>query len=142
MFNVTVTQQIKPERIADMMISAIENNHMTRSWCAGVFLKSASAKPTPGENLWYADPATYSEDFQIVVDEIIDEGKPIGPGNIEHHVCGRAEFEKGLHLMATMQSSDGTGLLSHFQDMIDENDDCVTADVFLQCIALGEIRYG
>jgi hypothetical protein len=44
-------------------------------------------------------------------------------------------IESGLQVMADKYPK-------HFADFMSEEDDCVTADVFLQCCLFGDIIYG
>lgn len=128
-----IALDIPASRIADLMIGAIEGNAMTRSWCNGVFWKTFEAEPPPGN--WYAEPAMYAGEFQVEVHEIVDESKEAEGDNIRRHLCDRAAFEKGLTIMAERYGD-------HFGDLLKENDDNITQDVFLQCVALGEVVYG
>ena len=128
---IAFTQEIPAQRIADLVVSAVEGNHMTRSWCTAFHLK----RPGHGDltdKVWYADPALYErDDFQILVQEDANDD---GKGDTDH-LIGPAELCKGFQLMATKYPA-------HFADFISENEDAVTADVFLQCVALGELVYG
>lgn len=53
------------------------------------------------------------------------------------YTLDRESIEKGLQLMA-----DSKGYRHHLQDIINENDDATTADVFYQFCTLGEVVYG
>jgi len=124
---------IPPERIADMMVGAIEGNSMTRSWCAGVYLRGAWARRQKQlEAPWYSDPKLYKGSFLLEVHEIAEE---TAPWKIKKHAINGARFRKGLALMATEASS-------HFAAMLGEADDNVTHDVFLQYVVLGKLVYG
>lgn len=132
--------EIPAARIADIMITAIEGNHMVRSWCRGIFLEKPHAgdnypryKTEHGESsIWYADPALYEEGgFVMKLEEISDERT----GKITRHTLRPSDFAKGLHIMATKHPK-------HFGDFMAENEDIFTADVFLQCVALQEVIYG
>lgn len=48
---------------------------------------------------------------------------------------GKAELVNGLAVMASVAPR-------HFGDLINENDDATTHDVFLQCVLFGEIIFG
>jgi hypothetical protein len=125
--------EIPPQRIADLMVTAIEHNHMTRAWCAGVFLEGAwKAKMSTLASPWYSDPKVYVGDFTIEVHEIPDEGKP---EKVKRRRVSRVDFENGFALMAKKYGR-------HFGDFMSENADNITADVFLQCVALREVVYG
>lgn len=51
------------------------------------------------------------------------------------YTLNRAELEKGLQVMADKAKH-------HLNDILCENTDATTADVFLQCCLFGEIVYG
>jgi hypothetical protein len=55
-------------------------------------------------------------------------------GNKQHTLDLEA-IKKGLQIMANLYPW-------HFKDLITDNHDAITADVFLQCCLLGEIVYG
>ena len=125
---ITTTVEVSARRIADMFVSAIEGNHITMSWCDGVFL--SSAWPVPQHKWWYDDPRVFEGDFRIMVMEIADHDDD----DIEHTVT-QVELRRGLETMASKYPK-------HFNAMMDENDDGITADVFLQCVALNDVVYG
>ena len=134
-----ITVKIPPQRLADMMIGAVEHNHMTRSWCKGIYL----LEPVKGDeypeyddghgksSIWYGDPKLYDSGFLIEVHEIDDEST----GHITKHQVDATKFAEGLAKMAAKSGG-------HFGDMLNENDDNITQDVFLQYIVLGEVVYG
>lgn len=132
---------VPEHRIADIMTSAIEGNSMTRAWCAGVYLLSMKGRRVsnlPGirKGLWYNNPKTFEScGFRMEVVEIIDEAKQARGDNLRHHAVGRLNLREGIGKMAEHASE-------HFGDWMNEREDAVTADVFLQMVALGEVRYG
>jgi len=131
---IVVPVQIEPERIMNAMISAIEHNHMTRAWCAGVYLVN-SKRYADLDSLWYADTKLYDgRDFTIEIHEVPDEGEP---EKTVKHRCHRKDLPIFLARMARKAPR-------HFADMVGEDGgDAITADVFLQFVAgFDEIRYG
>ena len=56
-------------------------------------------------------------------------------GEDERRTLDRAAMVKGLGVMAAKYPV-------HFHDMMQENDDAITADVFLQCCLLGDVIFG
>lgn len=64
------------------------------------------------------------------------------------HVINFADKEDGtLARMTWKRIQNGTNTMAeeydwHFMDVIMENDDAVTADVWLQCVLLGDVVYG
>lgn len=61
-----------------------------------------------------------------------DDGDPRGG---ELHTLDRAACERGIAVMAEKYPR-------HFTDLVTENDDAITADVFVQCALFGDIIYG
>lgn len=125
-----VNLDIPPQMVADLMVSAIEHNHMTRAWCPGVKPRGRWLKNIPNLDavLWYADPRVYRAGFLIEVREAQDDAIKAIPIHFGH-------LKRGIELMATKHGR-------HFGDWMSGNGDNITADVFLQCVAFGEVRYG
>lgn len=123
-----VTQNISSRRIADLFVSAIEGG--SNYWCSGVFL--LDPKPDRGEALtdrapWYDRAELYDDpNFTIGVCEHAETTT---------NIVTKANIAAGLRLLAEKWPG-------HFADVLAENDDATTADVFLQLVALGEVRYG
>src|SRR5260370_789930 len=127
-----ITVEISTKRIADLMVSAIEGNHMTRAWCAGVSLErrgsktgdaAVAAMETGNEDPWYANQNLYDgSGFAIDISEQDEE-----TGRVTSHLVTPADFVAGFTLMATKHGR-------HFGDFMGENEDGITADVFLQCV--------
>jgi hypothetical protein len=133
---------VSPERVADMFIGAIEGG--STYWCAGIYWQDYDT-PWPVNTqepgvVAYADPTLYTrEDFKFEVLEIENEvvwdgDRPNAPG-LKRHTITSADILKGLQLMADEHNS-------HFRDLMNENDDATTADVFLQLVVLGDVVYG
>jgi hypothetical protein len=132
--------EITSQRIADLMVSAIEGNHMTRAWCSGIILVrheqkftdiAVSALESVNKDPWYANPNLY--DGSAFVIDIREQDEETG--KITSHMVTPDHFAAGLTLMATKYGR-------HFGDFMAENDDNITADVFLQCVALRDVVYG
>jgi hypothetical protein len=56
------------------------------------------------------------------------------PKSAKHHIT-LADVQKGLELMRDQYPR-------HYADLVEENDDLVTGDVWLQCAVFGELIYG
>lgn len=123
--------EISARRIADMFVGAIEHNTMTHSWCDGVFWKSEKVAPPDGNGgtPWYDNPEVY-EDPRLSLQVLEKDDDKI----VKHRVDQKT-LAAGLILMAEKYPQ-------HFADIMRENDDNITHDVFLQCVALGEVKYG
>ena len=124
---------IQPQRIADMMVTAIEGNDMTRSWCGGIYLQGSwKAKRDQLESPWYSDPKLYvGPDCTIEVLEITDERS----GEVCRHRINLEDINKGFAVMAKDYPQS-------FADFMAENEDAFTADTWLQCVVLGSTVYG
>lgn len=128
-----ITIDVSAKTIADAMTGAIECNSMTTAWCLGVYL----VKPynITLQEPWYSDPKLYDgRRFTLKVVELFDE---VSEGTRDILLSQRA-FADGLALMAQRQPV-------HFADLVSESGtraDSITYDVFLQMVALGEVRYG
>jgi hypothetical protein len=131
-----ITLEITPKRIADIMCAAVEQNHMTRAWCAGVLPVSHSLKVAEALPYWYANALFYNApDWQFEVLEILDESKEVEGDNIKRHLVTPKVMGKGITYMAEKHGH-------HFAAWLAEDEDAITADVFLQCIAMREVKYG
>jgi hypothetical protein len=129
--NVTVIFDIPEQRIADLMVTAIETG-ISRDWCGGVYWHSkdydGDLPQGPDREVWYSLPETYQGVFTIEILEGEDDDE-------QSHIVNREGFEKAFRLMAENHPS-------HFADFLADNEDADTADVFLQLLALGEVVYG
>jgi hypothetical protein len=133
---IAVTIDVPAQRIAEIMTMAIEGNPMTRSWCAGVSLTSNAPDYLAGETVaaWYERPSVFESDFKFQVKEILDQRKPPNSDNIKVHVVDLNKISTGIGILSKKYAH-------HFRDFIADNADVCTADVFLQCVALGDIIY-
>lgn len=131
MTTVLVSYKVSPRRIADLMVSAIEggSNYWLRG--GGIYLESPGdvAPDDTHDGPWYDNPRRY-EDPDLCLKVVEDDD-----GAETDHLVRQADITRGLQLMAE-KSPD------HFADIINENDDAITADVFLQYVTFGEIVYG
>lgn len=125
---VTVTHDITPQRIADLMITAIESGS-SRYWCDGVYWRSVDVDPPRGVNgdPWYANPAIYEHPDLLLEIHDAEEAKA--------YYVRLADIEEGLAIIAEKYPE-------HMMDILGESWDGVTGDVFLQCITLKDIIYG
>jgi hypothetical protein len=149
-FIIATKVEIPAERIADLFVNAIECNHMTRSWCGGIRFRHAVIEGQriddddwegfEANTVWYNDARLWaSSDFAVDVYEIEDEAEYFNlkksEDNLKRHRVTRAELDAGLKLMAEKHAR-------HFGDFMAENDDAITADVFLQLVTLKDVVYG
>lgn len=139
MSDFTVSLTIKPEKIAGLMISAIESGDPVTTaarggWCAGIYAGSEADDPpgsTEEHGPWYANPDYWARDFTVEIIEVDDERT----GHTIAHRIGRAQIISGLQVMVSK-------FPIHFANAVSDDDDAETADIFLQCVCFGELRYG
>lgn len=83
--------------------------------------------------VWYNDPAFWTGGGKALLRyDLPDKNEGNGRGEL---VVSTEEIQKGLAAMAQKAPR-------HFADLIGENDDAITHDVFMQMIVFGEIIYG
>lgn len=117
-FTVTTEYEISYQQVADLMDNALEggSNH----WLNRV--------EPPYENVAaYADSSSYlpgmkPREFYADDDSVA-------------YQFNREAITKGLRIMATDHAR-------HFSDILNDNVDADTADVFLQCVLFGDVIYG
>lgn len=131
---VTVEFDIPAQTIADTMCTAIESGDPVTTakrggWCSGIYYKTKDTEPPPGN--WYYDNPTFYEadDFQIQIVEYHEDDDTETP-----HTIDAKKLRDGIAKMATI-------FPKHFNDMVAENGDAATADLFLQAIVFGEEKY-
>lgn len=131
-----ITISIPSERIADLLSTAIEcGDPVTQGWCGGVKLKSYTANrfPIDTKGTWYETPELFEDkNLELIVTEFTDES--VEDGAPKDHSIGLDQINRGFVLMAEKYGR-------HLADILTENSDAATADIFLQLVVLGEERY-
>ena len=125
--HVTIEFDIPAQRIADQFIAAFESSSGSGYWLASAKVKAGKERTT--ERPIYSDPKLY--DGHFVIELRLRE---------RHNKRTRYEIRPsdvaaGLRKMAQSHPT-------HFADLIRDEGDAVTADVFLQLCAFGEVVYG
>lgn len=105
--------EVTAQSIADMMIGAIEGG--STYWCDHI----------DTANKDWSKAETYEKPFAFTVTDDDD--------NV--YVMDNVSTQKGLELMANDYPT-------HFADMMQEQGDAETSDVFFQLCVLGELVYG
>lgn len=118
----TASVEIRPRLIADQIVTAIEG---------GVDYWLESFKPVKGRERatvapWYDDEKVWAGDF-LVEAKVVDDEKT--------YQFTPESIHKGLKWMAANQGR-------RIQEILDENGDADTADVFLQACLFEDIVYG
>lgn len=142
-----ITLEISAERIANLMISAIESGDPVTTaskggWCWGIYWHTREATPRT-DSLWYAKPAFWRGNFKIQIIEVADENLydrdfdekgNIASGALKVHTVCRRHFVEGLTIMAQK--------FPHlFGEILNDNSDAPCADIFLQCVLFGEEKF-
>lgn len=124
-FIVTVRHEIPAKEIAYQFIAAVEGG--SGYWCSQIIPK---VHRLTKESPWYADPEVWADPtFVILVTETEgDDGEP------KVHEITHEDIGKGLQVMAEKYAST-------FQEILDDNADANTADIFLQCVVFGKEVY-
>lgn len=123
------------KRVADILTTAICSGY-SRYWCSGVGLATKNGmlpKEPKAGHYWYEDASLFDGFSTFTITVIETEGTVTG--RPKTHRLSRESFEKGIARMA-MKNGD------HFGQWMKGNEDGPCADVFLQYVALGEVRYG
>lgn len=128
MKEIAVTLSVPLSRITDMIIGAIEGD--SNYWLERFTSVSHVKGTRPGP--WYTDEATWENPFVVEARYGSYENDEDEPTVL---TLTEANLVTGLLLMAKNSPR-------HFADMLSENDDAVTADIFMQYFVLGEIIYG
>lgn len=129
-FTVTYQASITLEQVSSLLVSAFEGG--SNSW----YMIEEEILPTT----WEFDSEPKRENNKHWRQDVaLNPGGAllISDKNDEEHIPFRLDLEsiqKGLDLMATQEPR-------HFQDILDENADAETGDIFLQYCLFGEIVY-
>ena len=119
-FNVTTT--IKAQLIADQIVTALEGG-------VGYWLESFTpkkGKELATDEVWYADPKVWGGDFEIEI-QVWEES--------QEYTLTPDKIRTGLDWLSKNQPS-------RVSEILQENGDAETADVFLQACVFGDIVYG
>lgn len=126
------TSVIQPvQRLADLVCNCIEGGGIS-SWLGRFVLEEGDEVPK-GE-IWYAYGPIYNPRLKVRV-EYDDPDKGDDGDFTASKIVTFEDFRTGLRLFADNHRR-------HFNDWVEENDDAITADVFMQLVILGEVVYG
>lgn len=130
---VTAQVDVPMSRITDMLVGAIEGG--SGYWCQQFLPLPASGDIVAdiranGGSIWYSEEQFWTRGggAHVEFDKPTDED----PGFRD---IGMDQLKMGLATMAQIAPR-------HFADLVNENDDAETSDVFLQCVLFGEIIFG
>ena len=130
-FTVQTTATISLHRIADILVGAFEGG--STYWIREIILADKPKKLTFGTDQSGDDyyPRTIRYPLSGGSIQIVEDDGELTP---KTHLFNFAAIEKGLDIMHVKYPR-------HFKDLIEENDDAETSDVFLQCAILGDVVY-
>lgn len=115
---VATTYDVSQQQVADLVVTALEGG-------SNYWLGPCEPRYTSHEDYSQADK--YSEDMISRVFSVDEDD--------DTYVFDRIAVRRGVTLMANK-------FPHHFRDIINDNADAMTADVFMQCALLGDIVYG
>lgn len=120
-----VLTTISNRRVADLMVTVCEG--ATTHWCREIDLRSYEADVPDRLGLWYDDERLYAQPFSIDVHVAEETGASV--------TITRNDFQEALQLMHQQYPQ-------HLADILEENDDAATADIFFQLATFREVVYG
>ena len=122
------TINVDPQTVQDLIVTAFEGGSNYWLGNSRVELVHPAYEDLPADGVvWYGNSKrnVFAEpDFKVTIDT--EEGL---------ETLDAAAIEKGLGVMATRYAR-------HFADIVQDNMDADTGDVFLQCALFGEVVYG
>lgn len=121
---IKVTLDIPEERLSDLLCSALEGG--SNYWYCIKDAIYPEGKTKNDYEFWHIE-VPFDEGGALVIEDI--------EGDMPDKILDLKSMKKGIRTMARKYPR-------HFGDFIDENDDAITADVFLQCCLYGETIYG
>jgi hypothetical protein len=130
-----ISLSIPSDRIANMMVSAIESGDPVTTasrggWCVSIENRTPGLSAKTKAGWWYAEASYFDGPFKFEVVELDDEST----GHETHHLVGPRMVKAGLEVMATK-------FPSQFAMILANDTDAPCADIFLQCILFGEEKY-
>jgi len=118
-----VNARVSNQQIADQLITAFEGG--INYWCRNVRVMRDD-----GVRLSDNDIMDRPDDLERCTIEVYEID-----GGIEPRTLKYADFKPGLEVMAKDYPE-------HFANLITDNGDADTADIFMQCCLFGEVIYG
>lgn len=127
---ITAEILVPVERITNCLIGAFEGG--STYWLHKVRYVERETE-AEYENPQYSDPHFWNDGGRAVL--TFDNPEEKGDEEPAHKEIGMPELTAGLSVMAAKCPR-------HFGDLLAENDDAITHDVFIQCVLFGDIVYG
>lgn len=129
---ITAEVLVPMERITNCLVGALEGG-------STYWLRACDYIVTVGdeyESPRYADDHFWNDGGRVKLTyDNPDPAAEDDDGDQASKEIGLPELKAGLSIMAAKAAQ-------HFGDLMAENDDAITHDVFIQCVLFGEIVYG
>lgn len=134
---VTIPVEIKLEDIVSLLVSAMEGG--SNYWIDEVTLNIGDLKREDFTN----QNGKYHELYKLAYESVFYAAILVpecswdimdAEDDNKKHTLSRSSFENGLKVMSEKYPH-------HFNDILAENSDAITGDVFLQCCLFGDVLY-
>ena len=132
---IITTVEIDWEKVANAVVGAIESGYSPwfREFTVAEESCTLRAEIKNRGDIWYATGEFWQRGGKATLAyDVPDEDEGTFNGHAEF---GKAEIQRGLQIMAVKYPR-------HFADLMSENDDAATHDVFMQCAILEDVIYG
>lgn len=136
--SVPMTVEVPWDAVTNAIVGALEGGyspwmHAFRPTNEPISIGLADAARGGENTVWYNDPAFWIGGGTAAMEyDRAEDGEGDGKGRM---TIGQSDLKRGIELMAQKAPR-------HFADLVGENDDAITHDVFMQMIVFGEIIYG
>lgn len=142
--SIKIETEISDEQIRGLLCTAFEGGanywytDLTYDLPKGISFeefREGGARQPKGHYWHWCQLIPLVEGCALVLRDKIDDDFDEEDESTAVHRITREDIEKGMKLFAKKYPS-------HFSDFLNENDDAITGDVFLQCVVFGEVLYG
>lgn len=130
---ITAEILVPMERITNCLVGAFEGG--STYWLRGVEYVPGELDTDKYDSPMYADDHFWNDGGRANVTYDNPEPSDDDDGDQATKEIGLAELTAGLSAMAAKCPR-------HFGDLVSENDDAITHDVFIQCVLFGDVVYG
>lgn len=130
-FSVQVTQKVSSKRVADILVGAFEggSTYWIEEVLPGPEVSGFGSKKA-GDDDYYPRTIRYPLSGGYIEVRVSEDPDPTKKYRLD-----QTALKRGLETMAAKYQK-------HWANLVGDNDDAETADVFLQCCLFGEIVYG
>lgn len=137
---VTVALKLPYSRIADLICTGLEGGQPYATFSYNGYVNKESTKFWRGKRWeeFYAhiNPALTKGSYVLLLDHYnVDDNREDRSVKVKRYKLGLPQIRKGLQIMASKYPH-------QFGLFMNEGEDAITGDVFLQCCLLGEVVYG